>query len=174
MPEQFRTRDCVIIRKGDTFTPNITERMASQGWVGGQIVSFASRGLDEILVDFSDGVMAGFLLWGSNESSDQYVAMTGQQPTYGYATAGCSGFTIMTIAYERYTWNSRNGIGPPNVPIVYEENDRLVPSLRGLWTKEDEWTLSGDPRAPNNYYMGFVAQSPRPYPPFNNYMTIQI
>jgi len=46
------------------------------------------------------------------------------------------------------------------VAIVYTASDRLVFSLRGYWTKEDEWTLSGDPRAPNNYFIGFVTQAP--------------
>ena len=173
MPEQFRTRDCVIVKKGDTFTVAVSDRMVSGGWKGGQGVQYAYRGQDELLVDYSDGLYAGILLWGSDEVSDQYTAMTRQQPTYRYAVIGCGGWIIMTQQYERYTWWSRTH-GGPLVPLTYTESDRLVFSMRGLWTREDEWSLSGDPRAPNNYYIGFVAQVPTGVAPIYDYMTIQV
>ena len=69
-----------------------------------------------------------------------------------------------------YTYASRMGPGPL-VPIVYNESDRLLFSLRGLWTKEDEWSLSGDPRAPNRFYVGYVIESPAVYN--NNYLMFQ-
>ena len=76
----------------------------------------------------------------------------------------------MTTSFERYTWASRN-MGGPLVEIPYQESDRLVFSNRGFWTREDEWTLSGDPRAPNAYFIGFVVQPPSAS---NDYfMTIQ-
>ena len=173
MPEQYRTRDCVILKKGDTFTVTITDRMAQNGWVGGQGVQYASRGQDELLVDYSDGLYAGFILFGSNEDSDLYTAMTGNQPAYRYVVIGAGGWVIMTRAYEKYTWASRQG-GGPLVPLVYTESDRLVYSLRGYFTKEDEWTLSGDPRGANDYYIAFVAQVPTGRAPLYDYMTIQI
>lgn len=173
VPEQFRTRDCVILRKGDTLTVNVTDRMVQGGWIGGQGTQYATRGLDEILVDYSDGLYAGFLLWGSDEISDRFTSMTQNQPSYGFAVIGAGGWIIMTKAYERYTYASRTG-GGPLVPIVYNESDRLVFSLRGYYTKEDEWTLSGDPRAPNNYFIAFVIQSPRPQEPFDSYITLQV
>jgi hypothetical protein len=84
---------------------------------------------------------------------------------------GAGGWLISTLAYEKYTYLSRMGPGPL-VPIEYHASDRLVFSLRGYWTTEDEWTLSGDPRAPNNYYIGFVAQAPSAAT--SGYMTIQV
>lgn len=122
------------------------------------------------MVSASDGLYAGFFLWGSDESSDQFTSMTRQQPTYRYAVIGYGGWMICTGSYERYTYLSRTG-GGPLVPLVYNESDRLLFSLRGYWTKEDEWTLSGDPRMPNSYYIGFVSQAPTPAR--NNFMTIQ-
>jgi hypothetical protein len=44
---------------------------------------------------------------------------------------------------------------------VYTEGVRLRFSLRGYWTTEDEWSASGDPRAPNNFYVGSITQSPK-------------
>jgi hypothetical protein len=117
------------------------------------------------MVDVSDGTYGGFLLWGSDESSDQWTAMTGQQVAYGYGVLCSGGWVIATATYEKYTWTSRQGPGPL-VPNVYRVGERLVFSLRGYWTREDEWTLSGDPRAPNTYYIANVIQTPQPY---NNY-----
>jgi hypothetical protein len=72
---------------------------------------------------------------------------------------GAGGWHISTANYEKYTYVSRTG-GGPLVPITYKASDRLVFSAGGLFTKEDEWSLSGDPRAPNSYYIGFVSQAP--------------
>jgi hypothetical protein len=58
------------------------------------------------------------------------------------------------------------------VSITYNPSDRLVFSLRGYWTKEDEWFLSGDPRGLNNYYIGFVTQVPSTATEF--YLGIQV
>jgi hypothetical protein len=84
---------------------------------------------------------------------------------------GAGGWMISTSTYEKYTYLSRIGLGPL-VPIVYTESDRLLFSLRGYWTNEDEWTLSGDPRAPNGYYIGFLSQIPSVIT--SDYMTIQV
>ncbi len=133
--------------------------MASLGWQGGQGVQWTSTALDQFVVTFSDGYYAGFMLWGSDESADQYTAITRNQSYYRFATVGAGGWHILTKTFEQYTYASRIG-GGPLVPIVYHASDRLVFSLRGFFTKEDEWTLSGDPRAPNSYFIGYVSQAP--------------
>lgn len=171
MPEYFRNRDVVVLAKGDTVTVNIDSAMAVGGWKGGQGAQWTPPTGDEMLVTYSDGLYAGFLLWGSNEVPDEFTSMTRSQPTYRFAVLGAGGWLIMTKTYEQYTYVSRIGPGPL-VPLTYSASDRLVFSLRGYWTKEDEWTLSGDPRAPNDYYIGFVAQAPTPSR--LNYMTIQV
>ncbi len=170
MPENPRDRDCHVLFKGDTYTVAIDDVLAVQGWQGGQGVQWFSTTKDLPTVTRSDGRYSGYALWGSNEAADQYTAMTGQFPTYRFLVMGAGGSLIMTKSFEQYTWASRTG-GGPLVPLVYGASDRLVFSLRGFWTKEDEWTLSGDPRAPNNYYIGFVSQTPSVANP--NYMTIQ-
>jgi len=159
MPETFRNRDCVVLYKGDAYPVEVDASMATTGWAGGQGVMWVSDPGDRFVVGFSDGLYAGFLLKGSNESGDMYTGITQNQPYYRVATLCAGGWLIMTTAFERYTWASRTG-GGPLVEIPYQVSDRLVLSNRGLWTREDEWTLSGDPRAPNDYYIGFVAQVP--------------
>lgn len=171
MPEQPRTRDCIILVKGDAYPVTVADAMATAGWQGGQGVQWAPSSKDEFLVTNSDGFYAGFMLWGSDESSDQFTAMTRNQPFYRFATVGAGGWHILTRSYEKYTYASRIG-GGPLVPITYNASDKLVFSLRGFWTKEDEWTLSGDPRAPNSYYIGFVSQAPSALTEF--YMGIQV
>lgn len=166
-----RTRDCIVEVKGDTYPVAISDRLAREGWKGGQGVQWAASTKDELLVDRSDGYYAGFMLWGSDESSDQFTAMSGNQPFYRFATVCAGGWLIHTTSFERHTYASRIG-GGALVPIVYTESDRLVFSLRGYWTKEDEWTLSGDPRAPNTFYLGFVAQAPSALT--SNYLGIQV
>lgn len=171
MPEQFRTRDCVILSKGDAYPVSVSQAMAVGGWRGGQAVQWTPSTKDEFLVTYSDGLYAGFLLWGSDESSDQYTAMTRNMPAYQFAIIGAGGWMIMTTSYEQYTYASRIGPGPL-VPIVYHASDRLVFSLRGYWTNFDEWTASGDLRAPNDYFIGYVCQAPSAAN--GGYMTIQV
>lgn len=171
MPEIFRTRDVIVFVKGTTFTVPVTPRAATLGWQGGLFFQWTQPVGDQMLVDLSDGLYGGFALFGSSESSDQFTSMTGNQPAYQYVTLGAGGWLIATTAFEKYTYLSRTG-GGPLVPIDYHASDRLLISLRGFLTKEDEFTLSGDPRAPNNYFISFLAQ--RPIPERNNYMTVQI
>jgi len=158
VPENFRNRDCVTLVKGDAYPAEVSAALAAQGWPGGQGVQWVSDPGDRFVVGRSEGLYAGFLLKGSNESGDQYTAITQNQPYYRVATLCAGGWLIMTTSFERYTWASR--MAGPLVEIPYQESDRLVFSNRGLWTREDEWTLSGDPRAPNDYYIGFVCQAP--------------
>jgi hypothetical protein len=121
---------------------------------------------DVFQVTFSDGRGSGYLIWGSNEAADQYVSMTTQQTHYRYAILMHSGSIMSTSSYEKYTYASR--VAPPLVPIVYQSQDKLYFSLRGLWTNEDEAGLALLPYAPleptgrctqppkptNNYFLG--------------------
>jgi len=170
MPELIRSRDCIIMFKGDAYPVSISPAMATAGWQGGQGVMWAESSDDTMVVSISDGLYAGFALWGSDEDSDRFTSMTKNQPTYGFCIIGAGGWLISTTAFEQYTYLSRVG-GGPLVPITYHESDRLVFSNQGKWTVEDEFSLSGDPRAPNNYYIGFVAQAPSPET--KGFMTIQ-
>jgi hypothetical protein len=155
----IRARDCTIFFYGDRQTVAIDESMVQLGWPGGQGVQWTDATTDERVVTFSKGLYGGFLVWGSDESGDRFTAMTRQQPYWRYATMFSGGCLISTSSYERYTYASRL-IGPPYVPIVYQPNDILYLSLRGLWTKEDELTASADPLAPA-FFTGFVAQTPK-------------
>jgi hypothetical protein len=168
--EVFRTRDCVIWVKGETMTVSVDAGLITGGWKGASGITFAPITTDQVLVTQSDGLAGGFMLWGSDESSDQFTAMTENQPYYGFAVIGMGAWLIATPTFEQYTYLSRQG--GPLVPIVYNANDQLFFSLRGYWTNEDEWALSGDPRAPNDNVVGFVAEPPSGVD--NNYMTIQV
>lgn len=158
MPEIFRTRDTIIFRKGDGTAYRASPGMAASGWAGGQGVQWFDSGEDDFAVELTDGDGVGFALWGSDEDSDKFTAMTLNQPTYEFVVVGLGGWFISTTSYEQFTLASRTT--PPLVPLVYAPQDRLRFSLRGLWTKEDEWTISGDGRAPNEFLNGVVAQIP--------------
>lgn len=162
MPDIIRARDCVVFFYGDRQTVTVDSNMVNLGWPGGQGVQWtnAPPGVDDRIVTFSKGLYGGFLVWGSDESGDRFTAMTRQQPYWRYATMFSGGCLISTTSYERYTYASRTG-GGPLVPLVYLPNDILYLSLRGLWTKEDELTLSIDPLAPA-FFTGFVSQIPKP------------
>jgi hypothetical protein len=176
MPEQPRSRDCIILVKGDAYPVTVDDALVNQGWAGGQGVKWVAPTLDEFLVTLSDGYYAGFMLWGSNESADEYTAMTRNQPYYKFGTVGAGGWHILTTSFEQYTFLSRQS-GGPLVPLVYHASDRLVFSIRGFWTKEiTEWVDSGIPdlvaRGFNTYYIGFVTQAPTSYTNF--YMGVQV
>lgn len=172
MPELVRTRDVVALFKGDAFTVMVDDAMRAGGWQGGQAVKWVDSPRDEFLVTYSDGLYGGIMLWGSNEPADQFISMVEQQPTYGYGVLGVGGWLMATRTFEQFTYASRTG-GGPLVPIVYTVGQRLLFSLRGFWTNEDEWTASGDPRAPNGYYVGSVVQAPAPNAVGELYMTLQ-
>jgi len=153
-----RERDCYVLFKGDAYAVAISQAMQTQGWQGGQGVQWADSTKDEFLVTYSDGLYGGFMLWGSNESSDQYAAFTENQPTYGFGVLCAGGWLISTRTFERYTYASR--LSGPLVELSYIVGERVLFSLRGFWTKEDEWTLSSDPRGSNGFYIGSVVQAP--------------
>lgn len=172
MPEIIRTRDCVVLYKGDALPVAVDETMRAGGWQGGQGVRWTDSPLDEFRVTYSDGRFGGFLLWGSDESSDQFVSMVGQQPAYGYAIFCQGAWLMLTRTFEQYTWASRNG-GGPLVPLTYTVGKKLFFSLRGFWTIEDEWAASSDPRGPNPWYVGSVAQAPTPNKRGDLFLTVQ-
>ena len=113
---------------------------------------------DQKTVTFSNGKYGGWLLWGSDETADKLTGMTFSQVTNYNAVFVAGGSLLSTSSYEHYTWLSRQG--GPLVPIVYHAHDILYFSLRGLWTNEDEATLSGQLWAPN-FFTGFCAQVPK-------------
>lgn len=160
MSEIFRTRDATVHFKGDAYPVAVHPDMMNLGWPGGQGVQWCDSPLDEFRVTFSDGIYGGFLLWGSDETADQLTGNTGNQLTYGYAIFCAGGWLVSFDTYERYTWDSRHGIGPANVPIVYTVGQRLVFSNRGWWTNENEWAKVADPRGDNFYYVAYVVQEP--------------
>lgn len=166
MPEFFRTRDCVILLKDDAYTVAVDQAMVDAGWPGGQGVQWVDPVADEFIVTFSDGPFAGFLVWGSDEDGDDHTAITRNQLTYRFGTLLGGSTLMLTTTFETFTLASRTA--GPLVPLVYSVNDPLFFSLRGLWTIEDELTLTADPRAPapqagicaqvpkslNNFYLG--------------------
>jgi len=168
MSEIFRTRDVVVFKKGDANAFTVSERMATQGWVGGRCVRWFDNGRDEMSVDFSDGTPNGFMLWGSDEDSDEYTALTRNQPHYRFGVVGFGGWIFSTRTFETYTYASRQS--GPLVPITYNVRDLLYFSLNGLWTNEDEWTASGDGRAPSQI-IGTVMQAPSALT--ENFLTVQ-
>jgi len=164
-----RTRDVETLFKGDAYTVAVDQVMAASGWRGGQFVKWVGSPRDEFLVTLSDGLYGGFMLNGSDEPSDQFTAITGQQPLYGYGTLCTGGWLIATSTFEKYTWASRQ-FGPL-VPIVYTPGVRLRISLNANFTPEDEWLLSADPRGSNQFYIGSIVQAPSA--DNNNYLTLQ-
>lgn len=167
MAEIFRTRDTVVFTKGVTWTVAANTAMVQGGWSGCQGVKWVNAPTDNFMVGYGDGVHgAGFALWGSDEDSDKLTALTGQQGGYGYVVLGAGGWILATRIFERYTYASRQA--GPLVAINYAAKDLLYWSLRGLLTKEDEWTAAGDPRAPNTNSIGNVVQAP-----VNGFLTVQ-
>ena len=158
MPEIIRARDCIVFHKGDTATVALDAAMASGGWPGGQGVMWSDSTQDDFQVTYSDGRAAGFLIWGSDETADQFTALTQNQPRYRFAVLIFGNSLISTSSYEKYTYASR--LVPPLVPIVYAPNDKLYFSLRGLWTNEDEAGIALLPYAPLTN-AGIVMQIPK-------------
>lgn len=161
MTALFRTRDVEVHFKGDSYPVAIHPDLLASGWAGGQGVMWCDSPLYEFRVQASDGIYGGFLLWGSDEISDRLLGQSTSQLAYGYGIFCAGGWLASFATYEKYTWNSRHGIGPPNVLINYTVGERVRFSNRGWWTNEDEFTKVGDPRAPNNYFVGYVVQKPR-------------
>ncbi len=166
----IRTRDVITLVKGTANPVVVDQRMISGGWPGGQAVTWVDSPEDEFLVSYSDGTYGGFLLWGSDESSDRFVATEKNQTKYRFATLCSGAWVIMTQTFEQYTYQSRIG-GGPLVPNVFTVGARLTFSLRGFFTPQDEWKLSGDPRGANEFFIAYVVQPPTPA--LKNYLTLQ-
>jgi len=155
-----RTRDVITLVKGTANTVMVDEVMTGNGWPGGQGVTWVNDPTgDNFRVTYSDGTYGGFLLWGSNEAADQFTGLTDSQTKYGYAVMCTGTWIISTSSYERYTYQSRIG-GGPLVPNTFLVGERLRFSLRGLFTPQDEWTLSSDPRGANGFFVGQIVQTP--------------
>jgi hypothetical protein len=159
MTEIVRNRDVVIFIAGDRQTVIVDQAMVDLGWPGGQGVQWVSSSLQYNVVTFSTGLYGGFMLWGSDESADQYTSMTNQPTTYKYGVMMSGRALMSTSTYEQYTYASRTG-GGPLVPIVYHCGDLVYFSKRGFFTNEDELTITHDPLAPG-FFVGFVAQIPK-------------
>lgn len=153
-----RTRDVIVLVTDLTIPVLVDDAMAAGGWPGGQAVTWVDAGYDTFTATYSDGTYGGFLLWGSDETADQFTAYTENQVKYQFGVCCVGTWVISTIAYEKYTLQSR--MTPPLVPNVFEVGGRLRFSNRGLWTPEDEWTIAGDPRGENIFLVGSVIQAP--------------
>jgi len=147
----IRGRDCVVFGKGDTHIVEIDDVMIAGGWPGGQGVQWIDSDNELPVVSYSNGLYGGLMIWGSDESADQYVSSTQNQLVYNTGVMLAGNAVISTSSYEKYTYASRIG-GGPLVPLVYAPKDPLYFSLRGLWTKEKE--------VPTNFFTGFVIQAP--------------
>lgn len=135
-PDIVRERDVIVFSKGESFTVMVDAGLSTNGWPGGQGVQWASSSIDTFTVTASTGAGWGFLLWGSNESSDQYTSYTGNQSTYHFGTYGFGTWLISTRTYEVYTLASRRS--GPLVANTYVAGQPLFFSLRGFFTNEDE------------------------------------
>jgi len=158
MPEFFRSRDVTMFSRDDSTTVVVSSAMASGGWPGGQGVQWVNSSEDALVVTYSHGPFAGFLVWGHDEVGDRYTGMTQNQPHYRFATMFFGSVILSTASFEQYTLASR--LVGPLVPLVYDVNEPLYFSLRGLFTNEDELTATVDPEAPSPI-VGYVAQVPK-------------
>lgn len=160
--DMVRARDCILFGKGDAHVVTVDAAMVQGGWAGGQGVMWVDSSLPEPVVSYSNGLFGGFMLWGSDESADQFVSSTRAQLVHPGSAVMMAGNNILsTSSYERYTYASRVG-GGPLVPLVYAVRDPLYFSRRGLWTNEDESSIAPAlPFAPAST-AGFVNQAPMP------------
>lgn len=133
----YLSRQCAIFHKGDTMPIRISASLAASGWLGGQFVKWIDDGSGQPVVAMADGRYCGFMPFGSSEPSDQYTAMTNQNPLYKYVVMFFGGNYAATTTNERYTYTSRHG-GGPLVPLVYNSQDFLYVSENGKLTNQDE------------------------------------
>ena len=163
--EIFRTRDVVVFVKSKTIPVMIDPTLAAGGWPGGQGVQWVDDpNFDTFKVTYSAGRYGGFLLWGSDESSDQYISATQSQPAYKYGVMAIGPWVVSTTTFETYTLASR--LAGPLVKNVYTPGEKLRFSLRGYFTPEKE-----DPSLPD-LFVARIIQAPNPNIN-NNYLEIQ-
>lgn len=142
--DQYLNRQCPIFHKGDSMPIQISTALAARGWLGGEFVKWHDDGTGQPTVTIADGRYCGFMPFGSNEPSDQYTSMTGQNPLYKYITMFFGGNFLATTTYEKYTYISRNGPGPL-VPLVYTAQQFLYVSENGKITNQDESDVAVNP-----------------------------
>lgn len=136
-----RSRDLVLFCKGDAHVVQVSAEMIVGGWAGGTGVMWIDSPHPEPVVSYSNGLFGGFMLYGSDESADQFKSDTRRQLVHPQSAVMMAGSAIIsTSSYERYTYGSRLA-GGALTPLVYEVRDPLYFSRRGLWTKEDEASL---------------------------------
>ncbi len=144
--------DTETFLSGNTYPVTIHNTLLSTGWVGGQGVMWTQGPVPTVTC--SDGRPAGFLLYGSAEpphfSSDHI-----SKQRYGISFICFDNWVVAVRAFERYTWLSRQS--GPLVHQTYNPSQRLRFSLRGLWTAEDEWSLTSDFRGLNSVVGTVVA-----------------
>jgi len=150
--------DCVALVKDGWLSVRATSGLLASGWVGGQGATWEGSTTDTLTVGSSDGGAVGFLLWGSDESVDQWAPMTRSQLASGSVVLCYGTWVVSTIAFERYTLESR--MAGPLVENSYQPGKELLLSSRGYWTPQDEWSVLADPRAPNTQVLGVVVVPP--------------
>jgi hypothetical protein len=164
----IRGRDLVLFGKGDSHVVTVNAEMIEGGWAGGTGVTWVDSSHAEPVVGYSNGLFGGFMLYGSDESADQYKSDTRRQLAHPQSAVMMSGTAIIsTSSYERYTYASR--VSGSLEPLVYAARDPLYFSRRGLWTKEDESSqgsvlpfapafscgvVMATPSAVNQYFLG--------------------
>lgn len=160
----------MLFSKGDTHMVTVDAAMVQGGWPGGIGVQWVDSTTNDPTVTYSQGLYGGFLLYGSDESADQFVSSTRSQLVHPQSVVMMAGNAVLsTSSYEKYTYASR--LGGPLVPLVYAPKDPLFFSRRGLWTKEDEASQGVPlPFAPA-FFVGFTMQVPSPVNQF--YLGIQ-
>jgi hypothetical protein len=181
----YANRDCVILHKGDTIPVQITASIAAQGWQGGQFARWVAdpNGSPSPTVDIADGRYCGIFVFGSDESGDQFTAMTNQNQTYQYVSLFFGGNILYTRVFETYEYNGRHGIGPL-VPLVYTPNNPLYISENGKITPEDEsnMVMYGGPVANHTFpdgspillrFVFFGSCMVAPSAATNNYLGVQ-
>jgi hypothetical protein len=151
-----RSRDLILMYKGDSIPVIIHSDMVLRGWPAGQGVEWVSTTGDRRVVTYSTGRYGGFLWMGSEE--EELTSFSRSQPAYRWATMFTGGCILETTTYEKYTYASRQS--GPLVPLVYSSNAPLYFSLRGWFTCEDEMTLTSDSRGPARSF-AVVSSTPR-------------
>lgn len=137
-------RDCVILHKGDSITPDLDDDLVTAGWRGGSFVKWADGGTGSPYVSRADGTYFGILPYGSNETGDGYTSMAEQNTHYKYGMVLFGGNFFYTRTYEKYGYLARHGLGP-ETPLTYRPQQLLYISENGLITCENESDLTTFP-----------------------------
>ena len=136
-----RGRDCILFSKGDSFVVRVSEEMIAGGWSGGTGATWVDSPHSEPVVSYSSGLFGGFMLYGSDESADQFKSDTRRQLVHPQSAVMVAGSAVLsTSSYEHYSYASRLS-GGALVPLVYRSGEPLFFSRRGMWTLEDEASL---------------------------------